>query len=205
MSGQLSSFIGRLLHLQTLFRIALCLVLLAGTGAVCAQGLQTNKLDLSITYIAERSLKANASQNFWMHGGSVELGTNLWRGWGPVADVTGVHTGSIGASGVPLSLVTMTFGPRYRWHSDRRLSFYGQGLFGEAYGFRSLFPAITGAQTQAHGFATQVGGGIDYQLSDRLAIRVIDAGWLRTELPNSTNNVQNTLRLGAGVVLRFGH
>ncbi len=31
----------------------------------------------------------------------------------------------------------------------------------------------------------------------------LDAGWLRTQLPNSTINVNNSRRLGAGVVLRF--
>jgi len=189
--------------LRTSFRIALCISLLSSVGPLCAQGPRADKVDFSIGYIGERSIKANASENFCMHGGSVELGTNLWRGWGPVADVTGAQTNSIGSSGVPLSLVTMTFGPRYRWHPGGKLSPYGQGLFGEAYGFHSVFPALTGAEPHAHGFATQVGGGIDYRVSDRVAIRMIDAGWLRTELPNSTNNVQNTLRIGAGVVLRF--
>jgi hypothetical protein len=79
-------------------------------------------------------------ENFWMQGGSIELGANVWRGWGIAADLTGVHTGSIGSSSLPLSLVTITFGPRYRWHSDRRLSLFGQGIIGEANGFGSLFP-----------------------------------------------------------------
>jgi len=170
-----------------------------------AQGSQPNRLDASISYIGERSLKANASENFWLQGGSIELGANVWRGWGIAANVTGTHTGSIGSSGLPLSLVTTTFGPRYRWHADRRVSLYGQALIGEANGFRSIFPATAGSQPDANGFAAQVGGGVDYRLSDRFAIRVLDAGWARTQLPNSTDNVQNTLRLGAGIVLRFAH
>jgi hypothetical protein len=180
----------------------LCILLLAGPGFLGAQE-PRNRLDLSVTYIAERSLSANTSQNFWLQGGSIELGANVWKGWGIAADITGSHAGSIGASGVPLSLVTATFGPRYRWHADRRLSLYGQGLIGEANGFRSIFPANTGSQPDANGFAAQVGGGIDYRLSNRFAIRALDAAWSRTQLPNSTDNVQNNLRLGAGVVLRF--
>jgi hypothetical protein len=191
--------------LPTSFRIALCMLLLSGTGLLRAQGSQPNRLDLSIAYIGERSLKENTSQNFWMQGGSIELGANIWRGLGTAADITGAHAGSIGTSGPPLSLVTITFGPRYRWHPDRRLSLYGQGLIGEANGFRSIFPTTTGSQAEANGFAAQVGGGVDYRLSDRFAIRMLDAGWLRTQLPNGTDNVQNTLRLGAGIVLRFAH
>jgi len=190
--------------LPTSFRIVLYIFLLSGTGPLLAQQ-QPAKLDLSVTYIGERSLKASASQNFWMQGGSIELGANLWRGWGIAANVTGIHTGSIGSSGLPLSFVTTTFGPRYRWHADRRVSLYGQALIGEANGFRSIFPATTGSQPDANGLAAQVDGGVDYRLSDRFAMRVLDAGWSRTQLPNSTYDVQNTLRLGAGIVLRFAH
>jgi hypothetical protein len=183
-------------------RLALCILLLVGTSFLRAQSSQ-NKLDLAATYSAERSLKANTSQNFWMQGGSVELGANVWQGLGIAADITGMHTSSIGVGGVPLSLVTVTLGPRYRWHADHRLSIYGEGLIGEADGFRSLFPASAGQQQQANGFASQVGGGIDYRLSGRFALRALDAAWFRTQLPNSTDNVQNTLRLGAWIVLRF--
>jgi hypothetical protein len=192
----------------TSFRITLCMLLFSAAGTLHAQALaqaQPPRLDVSVTYAAERSLKANTSQNFWMQGGSIELGANVWHGWGIAADITGAHASSIGTSGVPLSLVTATFGPRYRWHADRRLSLFGEGLIGEANGFRSIFPTPAGSQPEANGFAAQIGGGIDYKLSDRFAIRVLDAAWSRTQLPNSTDNVQNTLRLGAGFVLRFAH
>lgn len=99
--------------------------------------------------------------------------------------------------------MTVTFGPRYRWHADRRISIYGEGLIGEADGFRSIFPAKAGQQQEANGFASQVGGGVDYRISPRFAIRALDAAWFRTQLPNSTDDVQKTLRLGAGLVLRF--
>jgi hypothetical protein len=88
---------------------------------------------------------------------------------------------------------------------DRRVSLYVQGPIAEANGFRSIIPATAGSQPDANGFAAQIGGGVDYRLSGRFAIRVLDAGWTRTQLPNSTDNVQNTLRLGTGIVLRFAH
>ena len=191
--------------MPTSFRIALCTLLLAGAAFLQAQTPQPTRLDLSATYIAERSLKANTSQNFWLQGGSIELGADVYRGWGIAANITGTHAGSIGASGIPLSLVTAAFGPRYRWHAGHRISVYGEGLAGEANGFRSIFPTPAGQQPEANGLATQVGGGIDYRLSNRLAIRVLDAAWSRTQLPNSTDNIQNTLHLGAGIVLRFAH
>jgi opacity protein-like surface antigen len=191
------------MHLPISFRIALCMSLLAGSVSLEAQMEKPGGVDLAVTYISGRSLKAGTNENFWMQGGSIQIGVDAWRGWGIAADVSGTHSGSIGASGIPLSLVTTTFGPRYRWHADRRFSLYGQGLIGEANGFGSIFPAVAGSQADANSFAVQSGGGIDYKLSDRFAIRVLDAAWLRTQLPNSTDNVQNSLRLGAGIVVRF--
>jgi predicted porin len=182
-----------------------CTLLIPSASILRAQAVQSPKLDVAVTFIAEHSLRSATPDNFWMQGGSIELGTNTWRGLGIAANISGTHTSAIGATTIPLSLVTATFGPRYRWHADHRVSIYCEGLIGEANGFKSLFPAITGAQTSANGLATQAGGGLDYKLSQRIAVRVVEAAWQHTQLPNGTNNVQNDLRLGAGLVLRFGH
>jgi hypothetical protein len=76
--------------LPTSFRTTLCILLLAGTSPLQAQSSQ-NKLDFAATSAAQRSLKSNTSQNFWMQGGSVELGANIWRGLGIAAGVNGAH------------------------------------------------------------------------------------------------------------------
>jgi len=80
------------------FRIALCILLVAATGLLRAQTPQPRRVDLSVTYAGERSLRSNTSENFWMQGGSIELGVDAWRGWGIALDATGVHTGSSGAA-----------------------------------------------------------------------------------------------------------
>jgi hypothetical protein len=195
-------------HLLRIARIVLCTLVLPGTSCLRAQHLPAPKdapspaIDVAITFIAEDSLRSATPDNFWMQGGSIELGTNAWRGLGIAANVSGTHSGAIA---IPLSIVTATFGPRYLWHADHRISIYGEGLIGEADGFKSLFPTITGAQTSANSFASQAGGGLDYRLSQHVALRALEAAWQHTQLPNGTNNVQNDLRLGAGLVLRFGH
>jgi hypothetical protein len=50
--------------------------------------------------------------------------------------------------------------------------------------------------------AVLVGRGTNVALSRHLAVRALDAAWLRTQLPNATTNAQNNVRLGAGAVLR---
>ena len=49
----------------------------------------------------------------------------------------------------------------------------------------------------------KAGGGMNLNLKPHLALRLFEADYLRTQLPNSTNNAQNNLQLGAGLVLRF--
>jgi peptidoglycan-associated lipoprotein len=124
--------------------------------------------------------------------------------------VTGLHAANTGA-GVPLNLLTTTFGPRYTWTPAHRsapartVSIFGEGLVGEAHGFDSLFPGPSSANTSALSLAVQVGGGVDISLSQHLSLRVVQASWLRTQFPNTTTNVQNDLLLGAGIVLHTGN
>jgi hypothetical protein len=48
-----------------------------------------------------------------------------------------------------------------------------------------------------------MGGGYDIDYKKHLALRLIDASWVRSRIPNSTTDTQNDLRLSAGVVFRF--
>lgn len=47
------------------------------------------------------------------------------------------------------------------------------------------------------------GGGLDIPISRHIAIRPIEADYLLTRLPNGGNNVENNLRLSAGLVIRI--
>jgi hypothetical protein len=51
--------------------------------------------------------------------------------------------------------------------------------------------------------AVQAGGGIDFRVSRHLDVRAVQADYVRTQLPNSLSNAQNSLRLGVGIVLRL--
>ena len=181
--------------------------MLAGVGAWGQQTptpvqSPTQYLEVAVVYNPAMT-KAVGGDNFWMQGGSVQVHGQFWHGVGAVADVAGLHTADTG-SGVGLDLVSATFGPRYTWApARRRYSAFGQVLVGEAYGMNSIFPKTTGASDSANSVAVQIGGGVNVSLRHRLAVRAFEAEWLRTQLPNSTTNVQNNLRLGAGLALRF--
>jgi opacity protein-like surface antigen len=173
-----------------------------GTGGAPAE------IDLAVTYTPLRS-NLTTGPVFWQQGASAELSATFYRGLGMVASISGNHASNISPSGVDLTMVTTTFGPRYTWShrlhggAERRLNVFGQALIGVSFGTDSVFPSASGVQSSANSFALQLGGGVDLALSRHFAVRPVQADWLRTQFPNDTTTVQNNLRLSAGVVFRF--
>jgi len=195
-------------------RIHLSCVLLLGAIVTTALMAQTATLagqvpadslghiEVAVNYTAMRA-NVITSDSFWMQGGSVQVHGQFWRGLGVVADIAGQHTTNINSSGVALDMVTATFGPRYTWSpAHSRYSLFGEGLVGDAFAFNGLFPTASGPDTGSFDLAVKGGGGINLWLSRHVALRALEAYWLRTQLPNTTTNVQNNLQLGAGVVIR---
>ena len=169
---------------------------------------QPPEVNLAITYSAQRGNRTSG-ESFWAQGGGAELIATFYHGLGVAANVTGTHTDDINSSGVGLTLVTTTFGPTYTWassrhrNSPRQCTFFGESLIGIANGAGSVFPAPSGAQSDASSLALQIGGGADLDLSPHFAVRLFHADWLRTQLPNGITNVQNSLQLDTGIVFRF--
>jgi outer membrane immunogenic protein len=184
------------------------LLLHTGLGAQTSAEANHQEVDLAVTYTAQYSSLV-PGQKFWQQGGSAELSAQVWHGLGVAANVTGTNIDNAAGSGVGLTMVTETFGPRYTWYrpmgagKKKSLAVFGQSLIGEAHGFNSTFPQPRGLVTDYNSFALQVGGGVDIGLSRHIAVRAIQADWLRTQFPNSAANIQNNLRLGAGIVFRI--
>lgn len=161
------------------------------------------ELNVAVTYNASIS-DVTTGSNFWLQGGSAQIHGRFYGGLGVVADVAGMHIANINSTGVGLDMVTATFGPRYTWSTvHSRSELFVQGLAGVANGFNSVFPNRAGAQTVGNSLAVLAGGGLNVKLRPHLVLRAFEADYLRTQLPNSTNNVQNNLRVGAGIVLRL--
>lgn len=187
----------------TALMIAAAMTMATASSAQSVSAPQKPVLEIAFTYAATTSAPINGSR-FWMQGGAAQIHGQFYGGWGVVADVAGAHIANINSTGVGLDLVTATFGPRYRWQpAHARYSIYGQGLVGIANGFNSVFPNPAGANTAAESMAVKAGGGMNINVDRHFALRLFEADYLRTQLPNSTNNVQNNFQLGAGVVLRL--
>jgi hypothetical protein len=156
-------------------------------------------ISLALSY---DTLGGNLTTNnsFATQGGAAELNYSFLHGFGATASVLGVHADSIG-SGVPVNMVIVTFGPSYTY-SHHRASLFVHGLVGEVDGFQGLYPQGGTASSSANALAVQAGGGLDVVLSRHLAVRMVQADYVRTQLPNSLTNVQNSVRLGVGIVIR---
>jgi len=171
--------------------------------AYAQQSTHPGRTDIVATYTTERALRASSGQSFWKQGGSVSLGTELWKGFGPAADLSVSYAGSIGSSGVSLTTTALTFGPRYRWHPQSKLSPFGEALFGFVHGSNSAFPSTTGTNYRATSFSMVIDGGLDIRLDHHLDVRALQLGWVHSTLPNGADNVQNNLRLSFGAGIHF--
>jgi len=188
--------------------LTLATLLLISGGVTIKAGAQIQReavpLEFSVGYNA---IRANAPPGgcscFYMQGARAEVDLHL-NGWlSAVAEVGGAHANSINSSGDGVALITYLFGPRVTYRPRHRLSGFGQVLFGGAHGFNGYFPTTTTSSSAANSFAFSTGGGLDLSLSRHVAVRVLQADYLYTHLPNAAGNRQNNLRLGAGIVFRI--
>ncbi|HTW79050.1 MAG TPA: hypothetical protein VME23_05810 [Terracidiphilus sp.] len=160
-------------------------------------------LELTLAYSADRTNGlVGGCGCFWMKGGKAETSAYFGRGFSVVAEMAGEHADKINSSGESLSFVSYLFGPRFSFRAQSRLTPFAQFLAGGVHGFDALFPGYAAAPPDAFAFAT--GGGLNVRFSRRFALRLVQAGYFQTDLPNDGNNRQNHLRISGGIIFRFG-
>jgi len=125
--------------------------------------------------------------------GSVSFNPNSWLGL--VGEFGGYNGGTSSING---TLYTYLFGPKVAYRRGRFTPFV-QALFGGAH----ITAGSTINATSENAFATAVGGGLDWNATKFVGVRVVQADYLLTELNDGFNNKQNSLRISAGVVFRF--
>ncbi len=137
-----------------------------------------------------------ASLNGWDLSGSVPFA--VFEGTlRLVADVSG-HYGSF--AGAHLSQVTFLAGARVVWNPDGRLHPFAQALLGGSH-FKSTFDQFGVSFSDSHtGWGGALGGGADYRLSRRWAVR----GQAELLLLHSAGAWEGDPRLSVGLAYRFG-
>ena len=143
-----------------------------------------------------------------MNGGRADVLWPFTRHLGLVGEFSGVHTASVPLSATGLTLLTYMAGTRLSMtlrsgHETGKITPFAQILFGGVHGSEGAFPKGSSLSSTANAFAMSAGGGLQVGLKRMVSLRVIQAEYLYTRLPNSLDNYQNNYRIGASVVLRL--
>ena len=163
-------------------------------------------MEVMVGYAADRTNSAPGTCGcFWLQGAKAEASMYFGRGLSLVAEIAGVHGSNLNASGASLGMVTYLFGPRYSVRRSRHWMPFAQFLVGGAHGFDAYFPNSTGQNINPDAFAFAAGGGLNLGLARHFALRVAEANYVQTELPNAGSNRQGNLRVAAGIVFRFSN
>ena len=140
--------------------------------------------------------------SFHLNGGSASAAYNINHWLSGVADFGGYTNGNILGTHDSGTLSTYLFGPRVSYRHIRRITPFGQVLFGVAHANAAAFNT---ANSQ-NAFAMTVGGGLDYKLRDHISIRPIQADYLLTRFGVGAaggTRTEDNVRLSTGFVLRF--
>jgi opacity protein-like surface antigen len=139
--------------------------------------------------------------NFHLHGGSASVAYNRNTWLSGVADFGGYNKGNVLGTGPSGTLSTYLFGPRVSYRRLRKITPFGQVLFGVGHANSRVF----GTAHSENALAMSAGGGVDYKLADHFSIRPVQADYLMTRFGVGTRGTrtQNNVRLSTGFVFRF--
>jgi outer membrane immunogenic protein len=179
------------------------ILLLVGASGAAAQGSYSG--DAAAVYHWVRS---NAGPGecgcFGLNGGGISGSWNFHGPWSVVADISSEFNGSAPLAGDSLTLTSFLAGARYRipqpWlEGNHKPQPFAQILLGEAH----AGGGVAGVADGSHEFATRMGGGIDVPVNSHFAVRIIQLDYFLTTFANSTNDHQNNLLVGAGIVYHW--
>ena len=182
------------------YAILLGTLLVFGVVASAQETAPTPTAEVGFSYSYTRVNPGGALSSANANGGYGYVEYNFNKVVGLVAD----------AGGIRLQNTTFQylFGPRLNWRMSR-FTPYLQTLVGGQRFSNGLDPSSTTPRLAAaqNNFAAAIGGGIDYNLTNHIALKPIQVEYLVAEVSPAArdlNFVQNNLRYSAGVVFRFG-
>lgn len=193
-----------------LFRILAVAIALTMAAGAAAQGAPAAvhkhpfiELGLDYNYVRANAPPADCGC-FSMNGGDAWAAYNFTSSLAAVAQFSAHHASNVNGSGADLTLKSYLFGGRYSWRNSSRFMPFGQALFGGSHAGTNLSSGGPVLGNTSNSFALSAGGGLDVSLTQHFAVRAFEADYFRTQFPNGVNDRQNNLRLGAGLILKWG-
>jgi opacity protein-like surface antigen len=198
--------------------------MLCAAAGVLAQ--DTPKAEIFGGYSYQRADAGAGLSGIHLNGWNASVTGNINSWFGVTADFSGQYGSTL--FDTPVNRHSFLFGPRftYRGGGGKIIPFV-HTLFGAVRAHRGVgnagplgspLPLLPPASETA--FGAVWGGGVDYKVNDRVAIRLIQADYtltrfdeasgivciqsLTTPCPTTQAGTQHNVRLSFGVVLRFG-
>ena len=173
----------------------------AGTARAQWPAGRLPQIEMSGNYSFIRARAANAGQSFNLNGGGAAFAYAHNDHFSSVVDVGAYHFVGF-QPGLNSTMYAYMFGPRITFSSAGRVAPFAQILIGAG----RLNASSTGVKAGENGFVMAVGGGLDVPFHRHFAVRVVQAEYLLTRF-NSVNGSpaeQSSVRISAGIVVRFG-
>jgi opacity protein-like surface antigen len=177
------------------------------------------QIDVSGSYLYQGSNQAPGSGNwFGANGGRADISFGNWRSLAVVAEFAGARASDVNSSGYSQTTFTYMAGPRRTFGlggsrdpralargaaRDRQASAFAQFLIGGVHAADGLYPSGGTLKDSANAFSFSTGGGVEVNLNQRVSLRLIQADYLYTRLPNLYGNYQSSFRLGAGIAVHL--
>jgi opacity protein-like surface antigen len=189
----------------------MCAVLLIFAGVASAQDNPRFEAFAGYSYLHVNPGSGESSESF--NGGTGSLAYNFTPMFAVVADFGGYHFNGPAAGGnLDAALVTYLFGPKVSLHHGP-ITPFAQALLGGAHGgFTQTICGDARVRSQGgnggcesgsisdNGFSLAVGGGLDWNATSHISIRLIQAEYLMTQFFSQT---QNNARISTGLVFRW--
>jgi hypothetical protein len=172
-----------------------------------AQAQESKTLDLFLGYSYTRIYPSNVSGlgPFPLNGGDAAVSYKLNRWITGVADfnVSAMRYTNSDIVGIQLhgTQTTYLFGPRITLPRWRRVTPFGEALFGLGHASFGLYDTASAQNS----FAWVAGGGFDFRLNNSIHLRPLEVDFLQTRFSEikTGSQSQNNLRVATGIVLRF--
>ena len=201
-----------MLRAGAMLAMALGVLPFAAAGQSLSGGVQTSPVqgfDLAANFTYKIAKISETTNRFVLPGGSVDAAYTFggsFRGLGVVVDFNGETVSNV-EPGVNLTQFSALGGFRYTFRVAKRslhpVELYGQVLGGRVSARDSLFPGPSGTTTTAGSVAVQAGGGANIHLTHSISLRMLEADFITTQLPNAANSRQYDVRFSNGVVFHF--
>jgi opacity protein-like surface antigen len=178
-----------------------CLMGLLLLVSVTAKAQDTSKAEVFGGYSYLRYSPGDGAKSINFNGGIGSVAYNVTNMIAVVGEFAGYHNGNIYGEGASANTISYLFGPKV-YKSMGKITPFGQVLFG---GVRASCGNCD-SNPSANAFGLALGGGLDYDVTNHVAVRVGQIDYVLTRFSASSgygNGNQNNFRYSAGVVFKF--